>query len=94
MISCSEPESVYHIFYDCVVARQIWVVISESLGSQVGQNFESVAKKWLFLVRILSSDNNHRKKCTRGETIRFQTAGTYAGVTPLKLITQVDAFLV
>jgi hypothetical protein len=44
---CSEPESVHHLFFDCIVAKQIWVLISEAIGFQIGQDFESVAKRWL-----------------------------------------------
>jgi hypothetical protein len=44
---CSEPESVYHLFFECVIARQTWLGISEVIGAQIGQDFESVARRWL-----------------------------------------------
>jgi hypothetical protein len=46
-IFCSEPESVCHLFYECVVARRAWQLVSESIGFQVGSNYESGAKLWL-----------------------------------------------
>jgi hypothetical protein len=39
------------------------------------------------LVKSLSLDNNHKKKCTLGGTTNFHRAGTYTRVTPLNLIT-------
>ncbi|TVU21933.1 hypothetical protein EJB05_31604, partial [Eragrostis curvula] len=39
---CSEKESVFHLFFDCVVARKMWVDISEVLDKNVGENFESI----------------------------------------------------
>jgi hypothetical protein len=44
---CSEPESVCHLLYDCVVAKRDWRLVFESVGFQVGSNYESVTKLWL-----------------------------------------------
>ena len=44
---CNEKESVFHLFFDCVVAKQIWVYISECFGFNVGMNFESIGNMWL-----------------------------------------------
>jgi hypothetical protein len=57
---CSKPESVHHLFFECVIARQIWIGVSEVIGVQIGQDIESVAKRWLCnkkfgLVNIISS---------------------------------------
>jgi hypothetical protein len=57
---CGEHETVYHLFYECVVAKQAWNVVSEVIGSQIGYDFESMAKCWLCnnkfgLVNMLSS---------------------------------------
>jgi hypothetical protein len=44
---CCELESVSHLFFECCVARNVWVVLSEMLGLSVGRDFESVAKLWV-----------------------------------------------
>ena len=44
---CNEKESVFHLFFDCVVAKQILVYISECFGFNVGMNFESIGNMWL-----------------------------------------------
>ena len=43
-IFCSEPESIHHLFCDCVVARAIWSDISNVLGICIGENFESICQ--------------------------------------------------
>jgi hypothetical protein len=40
----SEPESVCHLFYGCVVAKRASQLVSESIGLQVGVDYESIAK--------------------------------------------------
>jgi hypothetical protein len=50
---CCEPESVHHLFFDCAVAPQIWVNISDCLDTNLGSNFESVGKLWLIIRKIL-----------------------------------------
>jgi hypothetical protein len=40
-------ESVTHLFFECVVARVMWVIIGEFLGYEIGSNYISVASKWL-----------------------------------------------
>jgi hypothetical protein len=37
-----EHESVHHMFFDCVVSRQAWLVVSELVGFQIGSDFDSV----------------------------------------------------
>ena len=44
---CSEKESILHLFFDCCVASLIWEFISEVVGVELGQNFESVARFWV-----------------------------------------------
>jgi hypothetical protein len=46
-VFCSEPESVCHLFYGCVVAKRAWQLVSESIGFQVGVDYELIAKPWL-----------------------------------------------
>jgi len=36
---CSENESVQHLFFECVVAKQMWVYLSEACDRDVGQGF-------------------------------------------------------
>jgi hypothetical protein len=38
---------VNHLFFKCCVANELWRIISEVTGIQVGTDFESVAKHWL-----------------------------------------------
>ncbi|RLN36127.1 hypothetical protein C2845_PM03G35150 [Panicum miliaceum] len=56
---CSERETSQHLFFDCVVAKQVWTSISELLGLEIGSDFESVGSKWLcnkkFLVHNMIS---------------------------------------
>jgi hypothetical protein len=35
------------LFFECVVARVMWVIIGEFLGYEIGSNYISVASKWL-----------------------------------------------
>jgi hypothetical protein len=44
---CCEKETVNHLFFDCVVARQVWSVIFECLELNCNICFESVATLWL-----------------------------------------------
>jgi hypothetical protein len=44
---CMEEESISHLFFDCVVARNAWKVLSAILGIEAGNIFESRAKLWL-----------------------------------------------
>jgi hypothetical protein len=44
---CTEMESVYRLFFDCVVARQAWIAVFEVTGFKIGIDFESMAKCWL-----------------------------------------------
>jgi hypothetical protein len=57
---CNEQESAKHLFFDCVVARYIWNIISEVFGIAIGENFESVARWWIsenknYVLNIFSS---------------------------------------
>jgi hypothetical protein len=44
---CTEKESIHHLFFDCVVARRMWDLVSQVIDVQIGSNFESMAKLWL-----------------------------------------------
>lgn len=36
-----------HLFFDCVVAKQTWCLISEVVGVDLGDSFESIGTCWL-----------------------------------------------
>ena len=44
---CSEPETCHHLFFDCFVAKMVWMTNSEMVDTSVGADFESVARWWL-----------------------------------------------
>ena len=44
---CSEAETVNHLFFDCVVAKQLWSILSEIFNRQVGTYFVSVGTMWI-----------------------------------------------
>lgn len=44
---CNEREYVAHLLFDCVMANQMWVIISEVLELNCGRDFESIGKLWL-----------------------------------------------
>jgi hypothetical protein len=44
---CSDKETIDHMFFDCIVAKRAWTVISRIIGMQVGESYESIAKLWL-----------------------------------------------
>ena len=50
---CMENESVHHLFFGCVVAKQLWVYVSEVIGKDVGSSFESIGSLWLSNKRFL-----------------------------------------
>lgn len=50
---CKEHESVAHLFFDCVVAKQLWCNVSEILGRNVGLDFLSIGQMWLSNKRFL-----------------------------------------
>jgi hypothetical protein len=44
---CGENESINHLFFQCIVAKRIWSLISEAVGFKIGSSFESMANSWL-----------------------------------------------
>ena len=44
---CLEKETIHHVFFDCVVAKQCWSIMSDILGCRVGESMMEVGKYWL-----------------------------------------------
>jgi hypothetical protein len=38
---------VHHLFFECVVGKQAWILVSEVAGFDLGANYESIAKLWI-----------------------------------------------
>lgn len=49
---CKEIETVLYLFFECIVARQIWAEVEKLFQLQIA-NSESVAKLWLCNRRYL-----------------------------------------
>ena len=46
-VFCTEQETNHHLFFDCVVARNIWSFVNLFFQKNLGTNFESVARFWI-----------------------------------------------
>jgi hypothetical protein len=46
-VFCSEPESVQHLFFDCIVARNVWQKISSFFVFSLGSSVAAVAHYWI-----------------------------------------------
>jgi hypothetical protein len=44
---CCETETTHHLFFECVVAKQMWIEISDCVELNVGSCFESIGKLWI-----------------------------------------------
>jgi hypothetical protein len=44
---CAEDESTGHLFFECVVAREIWRYVCAFLGIGIGHDYLSVTARWL-----------------------------------------------
>ena len=44
---CEENETVHHLFFGCCVPSSIWCHLSEIFNTNLGANFESVARWWI-----------------------------------------------
>jgi hypothetical protein len=52
--------SVIHLFFECCVAKAIWIYTREFLGMEIGFDYSSVAVKWLsaeifYIANVISS---------------------------------------
>jgi hypothetical protein len=46
-ILCSKTEYINHLFFDCIIAREIWQIISKFLSVSLGTDYMSIARFWL-----------------------------------------------
>uniref|UniRef100_A0A453CP96 Reverse transcriptase zinc-binding domain-containing protein n=1 Tax=Aegilops tauschii subsp. strangulata TaxID=200361 RepID=A0A453CP96_AEGTS len=46
-VFCSEHETKSHLFFECVVAKNVWPFIADHFKIQIGTDFESVARFWV-----------------------------------------------
>jgi hypothetical protein len=51
---CGESETAQHLFFMCVVAKQMWIRISEVVSRDVGVCFESIGLCWLSEKKFLT----------------------------------------
>ena len=49
---CKEIETVTHLFFECIVARNVWDIVEEVFGVNI-IHFESLATKWLCDTRYM-----------------------------------------
>jgi len=40
---CCEGESVNHLFFECCMSSNVWSIVSEILGREVGKSYENTA---------------------------------------------------
>ena len=43
----SEPESIPHLFFECCVVVNVWRLVAEVIGVNIGSDYESVGKLWV-----------------------------------------------
>ena len=43
----SETKSIPHLFFECCVAVNVWKLVAEVIGVNIGSDYESVAKLWV-----------------------------------------------
>jgi hypothetical protein len=46
-VFCAEKESITHLFFECTIAKCVWGMIRESMNVDIGEDYLSVAAKWL-----------------------------------------------
>jgi hypothetical protein len=44
---CEELETCHHLFFDCVIAKEMWSRISRVVGREIGSSLESIGACWL-----------------------------------------------
>jgi hypothetical protein len=46
-IFCLEDESSDHLFFKCILAKQVWHIISEFFSLPLGDDYISIAQFWV-----------------------------------------------
>ena len=46
-VFCKELETIDHLFFDCIVSKEIWCSVSSFFGFNVGSCYLSIAKFWI-----------------------------------------------
>ena len=49
---CKEIESVYHLFFECIVAKNMWELVAQIFDVEI-VDYKSIASKWLCNTRYL-----------------------------------------
>jgi hypothetical protein len=44
---CSEKDSINHLLFECVIAKNVWEYVKDFLGFDIGSDYISVASRWL-----------------------------------------------
>lgn len=44
---CNELESISHLFFDCIVAVNVWKAVAEVVDVNISSDYESVARLWV-----------------------------------------------
>jgi hypothetical protein len=47
-VFCSESENIMHLFYECVVAQEVWKQISKITEVKLQVNLLSIASLWIY----------------------------------------------
>lgn len=47
LMFCFEPGWIHHLFFDCCVAKALWVYLSECLDLSGVWSYESVSSLWI-----------------------------------------------
>ena len=45
-VYCTDNETIDHLFFGCVVAKQIWRQVSEVFSIELGSDYLSIARFW------------------------------------------------
>ncbi|WVZ69867.1 hypothetical protein U9M48_018590 [Paspalum notatum var. saurae] len=72
---CCEKESVHHLFFECMVSRNMWKVVSEALGVSVENNFLAIGRMWLSNKKLEVLENLDLASCRFGSKLDFALSG-------------------